>query len=55
MSEYIKPLVDVYGSKPVDAATFGKGAQSVEQIEQATDARRSATESSAPRDYDKRQ
>lgn len=54
MSEDNKPLVDVYGSKPVDLATFNKGGFTREQIEQATEARRAPSNANAPRDYGKR-
>jgi hypothetical protein len=33
-------LVDVYGNKPPRAAEFGKGATTLAEIKEATDARR---------------
>jgi hypothetical protein len=47
-------LVDTYATKKVDAATFGKGATSREQIEQATVAQRANSNAAAPRKYGER-
>jgi hypothetical protein len=35
-------LVDIYGTKPVPAATFGKGVRDIAGIEQATHAQKNA-------------
>jgi hypothetical protein len=47
-------LVNTYGTKTVDAATFGKGATSREQIEEATAAQRANSNASSPRKYGER-
>jgi hypothetical protein len=41
--EHEKPLVSVYGRNPPDAAKFGKGAQTIEQIRDAIEKRRDLT------------
>jgi hypothetical protein len=42
-------LVDNYGRNAPDASRFGKGARSIEQIKQATDARRELASNPTPR------
>jgi len=42
-------LTSVYGKDAPDAAKFGKGARSIEQIKQATDAQRKLSRDPAPR------
>ena len=51
MTDSPKPtiLVDVYGTKPVLAATFGQGARNTADIQQAADARRQLAENPASR------
>jgi hypothetical protein len=47
-------LVSTYGTKAPDAAKFGVGAQTRQQIEQAADARRAQSDASKPRTYSTR-
>jgi hypothetical protein len=42
-------LVNTYGTKAPDASKFGVGARSIEQIKQATDARRELASNPTPR------
>ncbi len=44
MSDQTKPdiLTDVYGNKPPRAAEFGKGATTLAEVKDATEARRNA-------------
>jgi hypothetical protein len=47
-------LTSVYGKDAPDAAKFGKGAQSREQIQDAIDKRNASTDASKPRKYGER-
>jgi hypothetical protein len=47
-------LVNTYGTKKVDLATFGKGGRSVEQIDEATAAQRADSNAASPRRYGER-
>jgi hypothetical protein len=47
-------LTDTYGRNAPDAAKFGKGATSREQIDEATAAQRASSNASAPRKYGER-
>jgi hypothetical protein len=38
--EHQKPLVSVYGKNPPKAAEFNKGARTIEEVREATEARR---------------
>jgi len=54
MSDKDEILVNTYGRNAPDAAKFGKGAKSREQVDEASAARRAQADASKPSRYSER-